>query len=95
MEARRSRRIEARDPGGAPVCLLTPEAAGTRRVPIDRLVSEGTLTPAGAGYEIVLPPGEQYWALANQFAEEEADCCAALALEVEEGESGIVVRASF
>ena len=95
MQARRSRRIEPRDPGGEPVCLLTPEAARRRRVPIDHLLSHGIFEQSEAGYEISLPLGETYWALANDFAEEEAKCCAALAIAVEERDTGIVVRASF
>lgn len=95
MQQRRVRHIEPVDPGGEPVCLLTPEGARSRRVPIDRLLVHGILDPTGAGYEIRLPPGEEYWALANEFAVEEAGCCASLALDIEERDTGIVLRASF
>lgn len=95
MKQGRVRRIEPVEPGGEPVCLLTPGAARSRRVPIDRLLTHGTFEPSEAGYEVWLPPGEEYWTLANDFAEEEARCCAALAIEIEEQDSGIVLRASF
>lgn len=77
------------------MCLLTAEVARTRRVPIDRLLMDGTFEPAEAGYVIRLPPTEQHWALANQFAEEEAACCAALALSIAEEDSAIVLTAAF
>lgn len=95
MNQGRVRRIEPAAPGGEPVCLLTPEAARSRRVPIDRLLTHGTFELREAGYEISLPPGGTSWALANEFAEEEAKCCAALAIEIEERDDRIVVHASF
>lgn len=95
MQQRRVRHIEPIDPGGEPVCLLTPEVARSRRVPIDRLLTHGTFEPSESGYEVRLPPGEEYWTLANEFAEEEAACCAALGLDIEEQDAGIVLRASF
>lgn len=95
MQQQRMRRIEPVEPEGEPICLLTAEGARRRRVPIDRLLTDGTLEPTEAGYEVRLPLGEKYWALANEFAEEEADCCPSLALEIEERDTGIVLRASF
>lgn len=91
----RVRRIEASDPGGEPICLLTPDAARRRHVPVNRLLEEGTLEPLESGYLIRLPAGERTWVLANEFAEEEADCCAALTLEVAEGDDAVVVSATF
>lgn len=95
MTPSRARRIEPSDPGGEPVCLLTAEGARERRVPIDRLLEDGEMQPLDNGYEIRLPPGEGYWALANAFAEEEAHCCAALTLEVAESDAAILVSARF
>lgn len=90
----RKRRIEPIDRHGEPVCLLTADAARTRRVPIDRLLQDGDLILGGTGYEIRLPRGERYWTLANQFAEEEAACCRWLQLDVEESATGTTVRAA-
>ena len=95
MPSVRTRRIEPADPGGEPVCLLTQEDARARRVPIDRLLALGTIKPKEAGYEIRLPRGEENWTLANEFAEEEAACCASLGLEVEERDGATVVTATF
>ena len=95
MPPARIRRIEPADPGGEPVCLLTQEQARARLVPIDRLLALGTFEPRAAGYEIRLPPGEEYWVLANDFAEEEAACCASLTLAVEERGDATVVTATF
>jgi len=91
----RRRHNEPTDPGGEPVCLLTPEGALSRRVPIDRLLTRGTLSVQGSRYEITLPAGEESWALANQFADEEATCCASLTFDLEESDAAVVLRASF
>lgn len=95
MTLDRTRRIAPADPGGEPVCLLTAEGARERLVPIDRLLEHGELRSLDSGYEIRLPPGDASWELANLFAEEEARCCAALALEVAERQDAIVVTAWF
>ena len=90
----RRRRIEPRDPGGEPICLLTAEGAHHRRAPIDRLLEDAGYQSTERGYEIQLARGEQQWTLANQFIEEEAQCCASFGFEVTEDEDAIVVRAS-
>ncbi len=77
------------------MCLLTPEAARRRGVPIDRLLHHGTLEPTEGGYEIRLPAGEGAWALANEFADEESECCPSLAIEIEADPEATVVRAWF
>lgn len=88
----RVRRIEPADPGGEPICLLTAEGARNRRVTVDHLLGHGTLEFEGAGYEIRLPPGDEYWALANEFADEEAACCSSLAFDIYDLDTAIVVR---
>jgi len=95
MAPERSRRIEPSDPGGEPVCLLTADGVRERRVPIDRLLESGELTPLPDGYEIRLPPGNESWAVANAFADEEANCCPALTLEVAETETTVMLAARF
>ena len=95
MSPARTRRIEPAEPGGEPVCLLTAEGARNRKVPIDRLLALGEFEPAAAGYRIRLPPGDESRALAHEFVQEEAACCASLALEVAERGEAIVVSASF
>lgn len=95
MKPSRARRLEPIDPGGEPICRLTPEGARGRRAPIDRVLAQGTFEPRAAGYEIRLPAGEESWALANAFAEEEALCCPTLALELEEHADSVAITATF
>lgn len=91
----RFRAISPAEAGGERVCLLTAAAARAREAPIDRLLELGEMKAHGAGYDIRLPPGDQSWVLAIAFAEEEASCCPALALEVAESETAVVVSATF
>lgn len=91
----RVRVIEPRDPGGEPVCLLTPAVARSRAAPIDHLLAHGSFESIESGYRIRLPGGGGSWGLANQFADEEALCCPALRLEVEERRGSVVLTATF
>jgi len=95
MTPARRRHIAPTDPGGEPVCVLTAEGARGRRVPIDRLLELGEMRASGNGYEIRLPAGDEHWTLANAFAEEEAGCCAAMAFEVTESDTAILLVATF
>lgn len=90
----RLRRIEATDAGGELICLLTAEGAHDREAPIDRLLELGEFTLTATGYEVRLPAGDAPWMLASRFIEEEAACCASLALEIEERDGMVVVRAT-
>lgn len=95
MTPGRQRHIAPTDPGGEPVCILTAEGARGRRVSIDRLLEHGEMRTLGTGYEIRLPTGDEHWALANAFAEEEAGCCAAMAFDVTESDLAILLIATF
>ncbi len=90
----RRRTISATDPGGEPICTLTPGAAAARSAPIDRLIARGRLDVLGDGYEIRLARDERAWRMAEQFIEEEAACCPAFAFEAAEEGDTVVVRAA-
>ena len=91
----RRRRVEPVEPEGEPVCLLTAAAAHERRVPIDRLLQQGSFEPIERGYEVRLQADQGHWALANQFVDEEAVCCRSFAFELEEDDQTVTLRATY
>ena len=89
----RTRRIDASDPRGEPVCRLTPDQAHDRIVPIDRLLVQGQFRVTELGYELRLPSGDGPWKMATRYLAEEAECCPSMSFEAREVADGIVLRA--
>lgn len=94
-DAARHRSIVAADPGGEPICSLTAAQASRRTAPIDRLLVIGTFTAGEQGYEIQLPGGDDGWALAERFLEEESACCPSFEFEAVDEGTAVTIRASY
>ena len=77
--------------GGDDTGAAIPGTAPYGRVGQDNPV----LFPANPHRAAVPPRATSIWTLANDFADEEAACCASLTLEVDERDDATVVAATF